>query len=108
MSKPLPSLPADPQRSEAMGAAIKAAWALQSWYEDLELQNGAPFVQVVDAGGQWSAVVSFRSGMMESPEADRVCRYIAAIAPPGIHDVIVAADGNRIAQCLVPDVRSPR
>jgi hypothetical protein len=106
MSKPLPSLPADPERSEAMAAAIKAAWALQSWYQDLELQNGAPVVQVVDAGGLWSAVVLFR--MVEPTAADRICRYLAAIAPRGIHDVIVAADGSSIAQCLVQDVRSSR
>lgn len=104
MSKPLP---ADPKLSKAMAAAITKAWERQSWYEDLELQNGEPFVQVVDAGGHWSAVVSFRSGMMESPEAERVCRYIAIVAPGGVHDVIVAAGGNSIAQCLVKDVQAP-
>ncbi|MDQ2853891.1 MAG: hypothetical protein M3R32_03435 [Chloroflexota bacterium] len=100
MSTSLPSLPADPERSRAMAAAMKAAWALQSWYQDLELRNGAPVVQVVDKGGHWSAVVLFRSSMPE-PAADRICRHIAAIAPRGIHEVIVAADGSQIAQCLV-------
>lgn len=78
-----------------MAAAIKAAWARQSWYETLE------DVQVVDMGGHWTALTLFRPSMVESPEADRVCRLIAAVAPPGIHDVLVGAQGNRVAQCLV-------
>jgi len=105
MSKPLPPLPADPERSAAMAAALKAAWALQSWYQDLELTNGTPVVQVVDTGGQWSARIMFRSTMAE-PVAARICRHIAAIAPQGIHDVIVAANHQRVVQCLVKDVQS--
>lgn len=70
MMKPLPLLPADSKLSKAMSAAIEAAWARQSWYEALES------IQVVDTDGHWTAIARFRPGMVESPEADRICRLM--------------------------------
>lgn len=95
MSKSLPSLPANRKLSKAMAAATEAAWARQSWYEDLES------IHVVDTGGHWTAIARFRPGMVVSPEADRICRLIGAVAPAGIHEVIVDAQGNVVTQCLV-------